>query len=112
MRDTFADILSKQNKDCTPGTNSTVDQILQFVFVECVANGGHKFDVLEKHFVNNGFLRPENVESVVGVMCQAQKAYHALLRFADRFIARKAKVYDYDMDLAMRPLAELPPRTS
>jgi hypothetical protein len=107
---TFAEILSRQNEGHTPGANSTINQILKFVFVECVANGGRKFDVLARNFVRNGFLCQENVESVVEVMGRAQRAYHTLLRFADRFISRKARAYDCDTDLAMRPLAEIPPR--
>ena len=64
MTDIFAKIITRQNANFNLhmwhvgllknrlNTNFTIDQILKFVFIQSIVNGGNKFTVLEEQFIN------------------------------------------------------------
>jgi len=105
MKYIFAEILFRQNKDYMDlDTHFTIVQILKFVFIQSIINGGKKFHVLEQHFINNKFLNYQNLDNILTTMAKAQRTYHTLSRFIDKIASRKARIYDYNMDMGMIPL--------
>mgnify|MGYP001395209601 CR=1 FL=1 len=121
MTDIFAKIITRQNDNFNLhmwhvgllknklNTNFTIDQILKFVFIQSIVNGGNKFTVLEEQFINNKFLIPKNLDVILEVLSNAQKTYHTLARFVNKIAYERARVYDYNMDMAMVPLSEYKP---
>jgi hypothetical protein len=110
MKYIFAEILFRQNQDYMDlDTHFTIVQILKFVFIQSIVNGGKKFHVLEQHFINNKFLNYQNLDNILTTMAKAQKTYHTLSRFIDKIASRKARIYDYNMDMGMIPLDKYAP---
>ena len=110
MRSLFAKIITRQNEGFDKlHTNFTIDQILKFVFIQSIVNGGNKFVIMKEQFVDNKFLTSDNIDSVMEFFLKAQKVYHTLLRFVDKMAYKRARTYDYNMDMAMIPLSEYKP---
>jgi len=107
MSDTFGRIMEHQNRGYKKlDTNFTVNDLVKFVFISEVRQRPScaKFDALKNTIYNNLFLTDENRNYILDIFMDAQKAYHALSRFAQAIVYKRSRKFDNSTDLTMNPL--------
>lgn len=101
----ITEILKQQNLGYNETTKLNLDRLLKFVLIDSIANGGDKFHMLKELILDNKFLKRSDINKVLDTFCMAQKCLYTLMRFCKRVNYKYARIYDYNMDMAMTPLS-------
>ena len=109
MTTLFTQIIKRQNPHYNDTEGLDLDRLLKFIFIESVANGGNKFNMLKRLILDNKFLKETDMAGVIDCFCNAQRVLHSLIRLNRKVNYRYSRTYDYNLDMGMNPLSQYKP---